>query len=162
MLGNEYVVGNFGAAEAAVSANCYKSYRNQATFRESMDFEPDVVVIMLGTNDARMYQHPASFASDYAQLVSEYQALGCDPTVFLVKPPPIYKNELELSGTNLQEGIIPNIEQVANELSLSTIDVNSALTNHPEFFDDGVHPNSDGAMAIADEIWDAIALGNYR
>jgi lysophospholipase L1-like esterase len=162
MLGDEYVVGNFGAAEAAVSTDWYKPYRNQAAFRESIDFEPDVVVIMLGTNDAHTYQHLASFASDYAQLVAEYQALNCDPTVFLVTPPPIYENKLELSGTNLQEDVIPNIEQVAKQLRLSKIDVNSALANHPEFFDDGVHPNDDGAMVIADEIWDAITLEDYE
>jgi lysophospholipase L1-like esterase len=46
-------------------------------------------------------------------------------------------------------------------LNLPTVDVNSALANHPEYFDDGVHPNSDGAMVIASEINNAIDLGYF-
>jgi lysophospholipase L1-like esterase len=45
---------------------------------------------------------------------------------------------------------------VANEFSLPVVDVNSALTDHPEYFSDGVHPNSEGAMVIANEIWEAL------
>ena len=76
----------------------------------------------------------------------------------MVKPPPIYENELELSGTNLQEEVLPSIEHVANEFSLPVVDVNSALTDHPEYFADGVHPNSEGAFVIANEIWEALTV----
>ena len=158
MLGDDYSVGNFGVAESAVSTNWYKPYMNQSAFQEAKDFLPSIVVIMLGTNDAHTYQSTDNFATDYEQLISEYQSLESKPRIYLVKPPPIYENELELSGTNLQEDVIPSIEQVADELSLPVVDVNSALTDHPEYFDDGVHPNSEGAMVIASEISDAITF----
>jgi lysophospholipase L1-like esterase len=58
----------------------------------------------------------------------------------------------------LEENVIPAIDQVAQELNLTTVDVNSALVGHPEFFQDGVHPNSDGAMAIAAQIDNAIII----
>lgn len=156
MLGGNYSVGNFGVAEAAVSKNWFKPYKNQSAFQESLDFQPSIVIIMLGTNDAHTYQHGYGFANDYLDLISQYQSLDSEPTILLVTPPPIYENELELSGTNLDESVIPYIEQVAQNLSLPTVDVNSALENHPEYFIDGVHPNSDGAIVIASEINDAI------
>ena len=161
MLGDNYSVGNFGVAGSAVSTDWFKPYMNQTEFQEAKDFLPSIVVIMLGTNDAHTYQSTGNFASDYKKLIFEYQALDSKPRIFLVKPPPIYENELELSGTNLQEGVIPSIEQVADELSLPTVDVNSALADHPEYFQDGVHPNSDGAMVIATEISDAITFDGY-
>jgi lysophospholipase L1-like esterase len=111
---------------------------------------------MLGTNDAHTYQTSEGFAADYADLVSDYQSLDNEPQVLLVIPPPIYENNLELSGTNLKNSVIPRIEQVAEELNLPIVDVNSALENHPEYFIDGIHPNSDGALVIASEINDAI------
>jgi lysophospholipase L1-like esterase len=73
-----------------------------------------------------------------------------------VKPPPIFDNEFYLRNTNLLEGIIPRIEQVANELSLTTIDVYTPLANHREYFMDGIHPNNEGASVIASEIYKAI------
>ncbi len=165
MLGADYSVGNFGVAGATVSKTTSKPYVTQSAYQESKDFQPDVVIIMLGTNDAHTYQNGEGFAEDYADLVSEYQLLDNEPTILLVKPPPIYPNSLELSDENLENNVVPSIEQVAQDLNLSTVDVNSALQNHPEYFDDGVHPNNDGALAIASEISDAldfeIAQGVY-
>ena len=158
LLGENYVVGNFGVAGSAVSTNWYKPYMNQSAFQEGKDFEPAIVVIMLGTNDAHTYQSTSNFASDYKLLIGEYGALESKPRIFLVRPPPIFDNELELSDANLNEGVLPGIEQVGDELNLPTVDVNSALEGHSEFFGDGVHPSSEGAMVIAEEISDAIIL----
>jgi lysophospholipase L1-like esterase len=161
MLGADYSVGNFGVAGAAVSTNWFKPYVNETAFQASMDFEPSVVIIMLGTNDAHTYQSTEDFAYDYETMVSDYQNLPGDQRIIIVKPPPIYENKLELSGTNLQEDVIPLIEQVANNMSLPALDVNTALTNHPEYFIDGVHPNSNGAMTIATEVSEAIVFEDY-
>jgi lysophospholipase L1-like esterase len=158
MLGEDFKVGNFGVAESAVSTEWFKPYVNQPAFQDSKAFAPDIVVIMLGTNDAHTYQSEQNFATDYENLVSEYLSLPSRPRVILVKPPPIYNNTLELSGSNLDDNVIPAIDQVAQDLNLTTVDVNNALINHPELFQDGVHPTSDGAMVIAAQIDDAINL----
>jgi lysophospholipase L1-like esterase len=160
MLGSSYEVGNFGVAGAAVSPSWYTSYVRQPEFYESKQCEPSIVVIMLGTNDAHTSQSASNFSSDYRNLVSEYQILPSHPKILLVEPPPIYDNRLELNDTHLDGYVLPGIEQVAYELDLPTVDVNSALANHPEFFDDGVHPNSEGAFAIATEIVRNIGFEN--
>jgi alpha-L-fucosidase 2 len=160
LLGDDYKVGNFGVAGSEVSTDGYKPYMTQTEFKESKNFKPSIVIIMLGTNDAHTYQTTNNFASDYEKLVLEYLELDSEPRILLVEPPPIYENELELSGTNLQEKVIPSIEHLADELSLPVIDINSALAHHPEYFEDGVHPNREGAMVIANEISDAITFGD--
>jgi len=149
-------VGNFGVAATVVSTNWYNSYVSQWQFLKSKEFEPSIVIIMLGTNDAHIQKFASNFSSDYKKLVSEYQTLPNNPRILLVKPPPIYDNELELSDANLDGYVIPGIDQVAYELGLPTVDVNGALANHPEFFEDGVHPNNKGAHAIAIKIIEAI------
>src|SRR3990170_2648576 len=90
LLGDDYSVGNFGVAGSAVSTNWYKPYMNQSAFQEGKDFEPAIVVIMLGTNDAHTYQSTSNFASDYKLLIGEYGALESKPRIFLVRPPPIF------------------------------------------------------------------------
>jgi lysophospholipase L1-like esterase len=161
MLGVNYTVGNFGVAEAAVSTNWFKPYVKQSAFQDSLEFQPSIVIIMLGTNDAHIDQSTYDFANEYETLIADYENLPGDQRVILVKPPPVYDNELGLNGTNLQEEVIPRIEQVADDMSLPVLDVNTAMANHPEYFVDGVHVNSDGALAIATEVSEAITLEDY-
>ncbi|MCX8150456.1 MAG: GDSL-type esterase/lipase family protein [Candidatus Bathyarchaeota archaeon] len=161
-LGSDYRVGNFGVGGSTISLKSYKPYINQSAFHQAKDFLPHIVVIMLGTNDAisSVYQHADSLAEDYKQLIAEFQKLPTKPQIWIVKPPPIFDNTLGPVDTNLEQGVIPKIEQVANELSLPLIDVYSALVNSPEHFVDGVHPTSEGAEVIANEVSEALNAAN--
>jgi acyl-CoA thioesterase-1 len=162
LLGANYTVGTFGAGGSTVSLKSDKPYMNQTAFQEAKEFLPSIVVIMLGTNDASAipYQYIESFTDDYKKLIGEFQALASKPKVWLVKPPPIFNNGTGLSTQYFVRDVIPRIEQVANEMNLPLIDVYAALTNHPEYFSDGVHPNSEGAKIIATEIYKAITFTN--
>jgi lysophospholipase L1-like esterase len=163
MLGSNYVVENFGVSGSTVLHNSDKPYMSQTAFQKSKDFKPTIVIIMLGTNDAKVenYQSLGDFPNDYEELVGEYDALPDDQNIWIVTPPPIYDNQLGLINTNLEQGVIPCIEQVANDMSLPTINVNTALTNHSECFLDGVHPNDEGAELIAIEINEAISTDSF-
>ena len=158
MLGADYSVRNFGVSGSTVLLHTDKPYIDQEAFQRAKEFLPTIVVILLGTNDVRsdIYQSIDNFVADYKKLVSEIQALESKPKIFLVKPPPIFNNELDLSNANLLDGVIPRIEQVAKELDLPTIDVYTPLANYPGYFLDGVHPNNDGARLIASEVYKAI------
>jgi len=160
MLGANYQLRNFGVSGSTVLFSSDRPYMNQTACQKSEAFQPSIVIIMLGTNDARenTYQSIDNFSADYMKLISKYQTLVSKPKIWLVKPPPIFENDLNLSETNLVQGVIPQIEQVANELDLPTIDLNTALINYPEYFGDGVHPSSEGAMFIASEISQAITF----
>ncbi len=154
LLGNNFTVDNFGVSGSAVSMQAEKPYMRQPAFWEALDSQPDVVVIMLGTNDAntQTYQDVNNFSTNYAELISQFQLLPGDQKIVLVDPPPILENNLNLTDTNLSGGIIPQIEKVANDLSLPTVNVHTALGNYTEYFGDGVHPNADGANLIANQI----------
>lgn len=158
LLGEGYVVGNFGVAGSAVTKASDIPYMNQAAFQKAKDFQPDIVIIMLGTNDAKdfNYRYIYSFFDDYHELVTSIDSLPDEQKIFLVTPPPIYNNDLGLDNSNLEAGVIPKIEEVAYNLNLPTIDVNSALADHSDYFKDGVHPNDAGAEAIANIINNAI------
>ena len=157
-LGSNYSVRNFGVGKATVLFNSDKPYTNQSAFPEAKKFLPNIVVIMLGTNDAYpIYeQYTANFIGDYTMLIGEFQALSSKPKILIVLPPPIFNDSLGPSNTNLKNDIIPRIEQVGQSLDLQTVDIYSALINHPEFFPDGVHPNNEGSQLIALKIYDAI------
>jgi lysophospholipase L1-like esterase len=52
MLGANYTVGNFGVGGSTVSIESEKPYMNQTAFQDAEAFMPNIVVIILGTNDA--------------------------------------------------------------------------------------------------------------
>lgn len=158
LLGKNYTVGNFGHGGTTVSLDTPTSYMSQPTFQEAKDFHPDIVIIMLGTNDAlpSFHSYNSSFVDDYIKLINGFQALASKPQIWLVLPPPILNNGTGLSTEFFEQNVIPDVEQAANKTNLPTINVYSALANHPECFPDGVHPNSEGSQLIANEVYKAI------
>jgi acyl-CoA thioesterase-1 len=152
LIGSNYTVSNFGVTGSTVSLNSDNPYLNSDAFRSTKRFQPATVIIILGTNDARSdnYPYANNFIGDYKQLISKFQSLESKPRIFLALPPPVFNNTLGLSSSNYTSGILPKIEQVANETGLSLIDIYSPMLGHPEYFGDGVHPNGAGALVIAD------------
>ena len=158
LLGCNYYVREFGVTGSTVVANSFIPYLYEPRFSAAKLFLPDVVVILLGTNDARTdnFQSIDDFVADYKQLVGEVQALESNPKIYLVKPPPLFENKLDLSSANLVDGVIPRVEQVADDLGLTLIDAYTPLEGHPEYFVDGVHPNFEGASVIAKQVYKAL------
>jgi len=158
LLGNRSVVGNFGVSGATVNLNSNKPYYYDFTYRDARNFLPTTVIIMLGTNDARTdnYLKINNFTANYERMVNRTQRWNTTQQIFLVIPPPIFNNTLDLNSTSYAEGVIPRIKQVAIDLGLPIIDVYTPLVNHPEDFYDGVHPNSEGVRIIVDTIYQAI------
>jgi len=158
LLGNAYDVRNFGVVGATILLNTDRPYLNQTACSEAEAFQPQVVVIMLGTNDARtnIYPNSQNLEANYGTLIATLQALKSLPKILVATPPPIYNNTLSLSSSNLAQGVIPRVEQEAKMLNVPTIDVYDPLLNHPEYFPDGVHPNLAGAEKIAQIVFAAI------
>ena len=158
LLGTNYLVGNFGVSGTTVSHNSTNPYVNQTAFQKAQEFKPNYVVIMLGTNDARtdVNESNESFEYDYSQLVSSFQNLESNPQIFVADSPPMFTDNPEFNNTYLSNNVIPQIDNVANNLNLPTIDLYNAFGNHTDYFMDGVHPNDEGATLIASEVDNAI------
>jgi lysophospholipase L1-like esterase len=131
---------------------------NQTAFKKAEEFDPEIVVIMLGTNDANpeIAHSEDNFEADYAQLVASFEGLEGDQQIWVVKSPPIFSDNSNYNNTYLSHTVLPQIDDLANQLNLPTVDVYSAFGTHSDYFMDGVHPNADGAALIASNICDAI------
>ena len=158
LLGGNYSVRNFGVGLASVSLATAKPYMNQTVFVQAKDFQPDIVVIMLGTNDAITWYQSliGNFTLDYKLLIAEFEALPSKPEVYLVVPPPIFDDSLGPNSTILEQQIIPQIRQIANETGLPLIDFHEEMAAHPEFFSDGVHLTEEGSRFVAERVFQAI------
>jgi lysophospholipase L1-like esterase len=115
---------------------------------------------MLGTNDANraISQNEESFETDYSQLVSAFEQLDGKQLIWVVKSPPIFTNNASYNNSYLEGTVLPQIDNLADQMNLPTVDMYSALGNHADFFVDGVHPDDNGASIIALNVYDAITL----
>jgi acyl-CoA thioesterase I len=162
LLGSGFVVGDFGYTGAAVNFYSDRAYYFSDSYKDARAFQPNKVIIMLGTNDARanIVDAIGNFTINYEHMIQHMingtRRFTSQPQIFVVIPPPIFQNNLNLTISIYTEQIIPRIRQVANDFGLPIIDVYTPLANHPEYFSDGVHPNLQGAQIIAKTIYQAI------
>jgi acyl-CoA thioesterase I len=154
-----YLLSDFGVGGTTVSNASEKPYMNQTAYTLAQNFQPNIVIIMLGTNDAceGVNETTASFVTDYKTLIGAFQALPTKPSIYLVEPPPIY-NSTGLSNTILNNRVLPGIQTVAAQTGATLIDANTPLQNKADLFTDGVHPDADGAKIIADAIYAKLVL----
>jgi acyl-CoA thioesterase-1 len=158
--GTRFALGNFGAGSTTVLLNTETPYMNTSVFQSALEFQPNMVIIMLGTNDAQpnLEQFNASFVGDYLKLVAAFKSLKSKPQIWIVLPPPIFSNQSgKIDPSYFTLTIIPDIKQVAAETDVPIVDVYSALASFPNYFPDGEHPNVAAAELIANEIYTAIA-----
>lgn len=158
LLGSDYSVGNFGVGLATVNLASIKPYMNQSVFTQAKDYKPDVVVILLGTNDANPIYQPylGNFTSDYKALIAAFQTLDSQPKIYLVVPPPIFSDSLGPASSQLTQEVIPKIRQVANETGLPLIDFYAEFESHREYSSDGVHLTFEGSRFVAERIFEGI------
>jgi acyl-CoA thioesterase-1 len=157
LLGSKYLVGNFGQCGSQVLFDSNFPYMNSAAYKSVKDFQPDIVIVMLGTNDANLSlaEYQESLIEDYLTLLRGFEALLSKPKIWVVKPPPIFSGDVWLSGRIMDKIVISALERAAKRSKLPLIDIYSALSDERYFFD-GVHPNERGARLIAEIICKAI------
>ena len=158
MLGQDWEVQNFGKKSATLMKSGSLPYWNTSPFVPSHDFNPDVVVIMLGTNDAKSYNwaNNAPFVSDYRELIQSYKNFPSTPRVYICYPPPVYAVVAGITDARIRNEVIPKIAQVAAANGVEVIDIYSTLSNKKSLFPDNVHPNKEGARQLAQAVYQAI------
>jgi acyl-CoA thioesterase I len=158
LLPSDYVVQNFGVNATTLLKNGDTPYWDTPTFAESDAFQPNLVVLMLGTNDSKPINwstHSGEFAADYAAMIQHYRDLGAD--VYAVLPPPVYEPGVyEITPSVLNGEIVPLIRDTATAVGAPIIDVFAALSDHPELFPDTVHPNAAADQLIAQTVFAAL------
>jgi sialate O-acetylesterase len=90
---SEWKTQNFGHSGATLLRNRNASYVTKTAYSRALESEPDVVIIMLGTNDcarASSSEIEQRFISDYLALIDAFDQLPSQPNIFVCYPPPIY------------------------------------------------------------------------
>ena len=164
-LGPRWDIRNFGFPGATVQKGGDTSIWDQPALAAALDFDPDIVVVVLGTNDSKPehWRNAAAFEADYRALAMVFAAGAARPVLFLAKPPPAFTGAGGID-VKLIDGDIPvRIDAVARATGGTVIDLHAALQGAADQTLDGVHPDADGSARIAARVQAAlVALAGGR
>ena len=146
MLGSGYAVTNFGVGGQTMFKPSHQvgreaSYWNRPQYHQALNSSADIIVLMLGTNDAkadRWAKWGNVFPSDYQDMIASFQAMKSKPKIYLMVPPPLYVNGCYGMNATVTNNIFPGdgpagVRTIAAKIKLpaaQTIDIYSLFQGH--------------------------------
>lgn len=154
LLGEKFDVWNFGVNGATLLSRGDNPWRLTPQFNAAFGLHPDIVIIMLGTNDSKPQNwiRSLSFEDDLEALINDFKSLPSKPKCFLCLPVPVYETRWGINEATISNGVIPAIRAVAKRRRLPVIDLHAALAGKPGLFSDQIHPNAQGARLMAETV----------
>ena len=164
MLGSDWKVRISGVSGRTLLKKGDFPYWKERAFEQARAFTPNVVIIMLGTNDTKPqnWKHEADFAADYKDLVERFVALPSKPRVFICLPTPVPDGGnygINEAGVKAE---MPLIEQVAKATDAGVINMHAPLEDRPQLLPDKVHPNAAGYTVMAATAYHALTGKTYH
>lgn len=162
LLGDNYCVNNFGYTDRTAIKGGDHPFIKEKVYTQSLDFKPDIVIILLGTNDSKENNWDESaFISDYSELIDSYLSIDSHPKVYVLLPPPVFevrgKVLYQIRKQIIEQEVIPAVEQIAKSMNVEYIDLYNVFANRNDLFYDGVHPTADGSVLLAKTVFEKIA-----
>ena len=174
ILGENYWVKNFGVSGRTLLKKGDQPYMDELAWQDARAFNPDIVVIKLGTNDTKPqnWQYSDEFKQDLQEMVLTLcPALGlpprkrgsvrayepAKPRIYLCTPIPALKQSWDINDSIIVNGVIPMQQEIAQKYGLEVIDLHTLFAGDSDkMLDDGIHPDGKGARRIAEIVAEAI------
>ena len=175
LLGSDYHVRNFGVGGRTMLQQGDHPYMKELTWKDAQAFDPDIVVIKLGTNDSKDYNwnaHKAEFETDYQAMIDTLCPLqpvlnkkgkptkkmkrADRPRIYLCTPVKAFRDKWGITDSVIVNEVIPAVHRVAERNGLSVIDLHPVITSERDMTSDMIHPNETGAAKMAAVVADAI------
>ena len=159
MLGDNYWVKNFGVSARTMLNKGDHPYMNEPAYKNALAFNPNIVVINLGTNDSKSFnwKYKADFMKDAQNMINAFKGLPSQPKIYLCYPSKAYLTGDGINDDIISKEIIPMIKKLAKKNDLSVIDLHTAMDGMPELFPDRIHPNEKGAQVMAKAVYQSIS-----
>ena len=158
LMGEDYNVRNFGLGGRTLLKKGNLPYWNEKMYQDVLAWNPDIVIIKLGTNDTKPqnWQFKDEFVSNYLELVKTFKNLPSKPEIFICYPIPVFEENWGINEGAVKDQVIPAVKKVARKAKVKTIDLYTPFLGKSHLTYDGIHPNEEGAELLASEIYQAL------
>lgn len=157
--GRQLLGENFGVSARTMLNKGDHPYMNEPAYKNALAFNPNIVVIKLGTNDSKSFnwKYKADFMKDAQTMIDAFKGLPSQPKIYLCYPSKAYLTGDGINDDIISKEIIPMIKKLAKKNDLSVIDLHTAMDGMPELFPDRIHPNEKGAQVMAKAVYQSIS-----
>ncbi|MEG1643657.1 MAG: GDSL-type esterase/lipase family protein [Bacteroidales bacterium] len=157
-LGSKYEVKNFGVSGTTLLQRGGDPYRNKDAYRQSISYQPNIVILEFGANDSKTSNRPywGDFEKDYLDLINSYLNLPSKPRVILSIPTRCYLTDPnDISNDVMRNNFVPIIEKLVYEKNLEVINLYDLWDNNFDgtVMPDRLHPSSIGAGIVAEKVY---------
>ena len=174
IVSEDYEVGNFGRNGISITGyggswnNPEQRYIKQAVYTNSVNYDPDIFAIMLGTNDATGWANAeATFDEYYHILLDSYiEKFPLAKFIMMVSPPTKDGNQFGIPNQTIKDEINPRQRDLADEYGFELLDLREEFEDTPNYEDlylrptdntgrmDGVHFTVAAAEYVATRVWE--------
>ena len=143
---------NYGLGARTMLSTGDHPYMIEPAWAECKEFNPNIVIVKLGTNDSKDYNWNApQYEKDMQSMIDQLNSLPSKPRILLGFPAKAWRDKWGITDKVITEEVIPIIAKVAKRNNLETIDFHTATsTNSGLFTSDMIHPNEKGAKVMAE------------
>jgi acyl-CoA thioesterase I len=159
VYGDTCLVENFGVPGADMLKKGDMPIWGQPRFWEGFQYAPDILLIMLGTNDSKSQNwdyYADEFYGDYISMIDTFLYRNPNTKLILCYPPPAFSESLGVRDSVIVHGVIPTIDSVLKKYDGLLVDFHTPLVDSVVLFPDKVHPNVEGASVMAQILLDTI------
>lgn len=157
MLGAQYEVMNYGVSGSTLITGTNNPYPAHEFFKKSKAANPNIVLIMLGTNDFRSeIWNVDDYKDQFVAFINQYKNLPSKPKIYLLTPPGYFKETDKEGEARLKDVTVPAVFAVAEKTDVEVIDIYDTTKDHGDVFPDGVHPTAEGYKIIAQTVYDSL------
>lgn len=162
-LGDGYEVKNFGASGRTILSKGDYPYSETDTYKASLEYQPDIVLIKLGTNDTKPqnWKYKNEFKDNYQTLIDTYRNLKSHPRIILLTPIRCFLPEgSEINAQLIENEVRPTVEELAWKNQLEIINLFNLFGDQWDsvMLPDKLPPSSIGAGVMAQKIYEYLAV----
>ena len=158
------------AGYRCINRDCQRPCRNDSYCQEAHTHNVSAVTMFIGTNDCKAINwNEENFKRDYLELCQSFRNMSSHPDVFVIVPPPVYKDGFNAVNTTLANKVIPKlIPPIAKQCGLEDSQIINLFEvmggeqlSKPFYYCsinhcDGYHPIDEGQDIMAQTILEHI------
>lgn len=157
ILGKEYDVLNFGRSATTMMEDGNFPYWSAKEFNNMLAYHADVHIIMLGTNDAKLFQwNPDKFKASAQHLIDTLYSVNPKTKIYLCHCIPARATKWEITDSVISTQTNPCIDDLSKAYNLPLIDMYEIMKPHIDLIFDSIHPNPAGTKIMATAIADRL------
>lgn len=157
MLGERYVVSNFGVGGCTMLRKGDCPYWEKEAYQQALASEPDIVFIDLGGNDSKAVNrvHMDEFVKDACEMIASFQNLPTKPRIIVLTPIVSFVEDSNgIYDEVICSKVSPKTIEAADRMRVEVLDMHSVLNRRPDLMPDCIHPNTEGSGLMARKMCD--------